>query len=463
MKHLYTLVLGLFLILSCSEEGGIGNPGIEAELEACFAISAESVSVGETLEIIGCSKGAASYSYDFGNGTISDEANPNIAYVQAGDYTIVLTITNEALDTQSFSLPVQVTAAEVNYYYPDIPEGFSAFPLETGINAVDGSIYTIDLIIDNVGSAGSKFYYTELDASFAMTTTYIADKPFTANSAFVNFYPGGNKNFVFSRTLSGLYGTQEVTYDSGWGFTNGINSAVKHSYGYVTDGTSYLYFGTADQGGIYQTAIERRNASGDAFEVYLDDLGEPGSMIGDMIPIQGGYIAFGGVFAKNVGIPYISDYRPVLLFIDNTLTVTSHVIFEDSVLPAKISSANDLSGSYHLAQLSNGNIAMYGNGELIIADASGNMISSSYFEGTENNQALLSLGDSFIISSNGYLRKFNAGGIQVKELKYNGKYMPEILEISNLLFFVAGYETDGEVKLLYGSSDTDLNLINLNL
>jgi hypothetical protein len=131
-------------------------------------------------------------------------------------------------------------------------------------------------------------------------------------------------------------------------------------------------------------------------------------------------------------------------------------------LDGKISSADDLNGSYHLAQLSNGNIVMYGNGELIVSDASGTMIASSYFDGTKNNQALISLGDSFILSSDNYLRKFDASGNQIKELKYNGNYLPEILEISNTLFFAAGYDTGGEIKMFYGSSDKDLNLINLN-
>ncbi len=462
MKHLYPLILCLFLFISCSEESSV-NPIPEAELEACFELSTASVSVGESIDITSCSKGAESYSYDFGNGENSTDANPDIAYSEDGEYIIELTITNEALDARKFSLTVQVTAAEANYHFPFVPEGFSAYPLETGINMADGSVYTIDLLTDNVGAGGSKFYYTELDDSFNVTTTYIADKPYTTNSAFVNVYPNGNKNFVFSRTLPGLYGTQEVTYDSGWGFVNYINSAVKHSYGYVKDGAEYLYFGTAENAGVYQTAIERRNASGDAYVEYLDDLGEAGSMIGDMLPVEGGYIAFGGVFAKNSSTPYISNYKPALLFIDNTLTITSYEVFEGSVLPDEISSAIDLSGSYHVGRLSNGNIAMYGNGELIVSDASGNLISSSFFEGTGNNQAMVVFEDSFILSSDQYLRKFNSNGTQVKEIKYNGKYMPEILEIGNTLFFVAGYETGGEIKMFYGSCDKDLNLISLDL
>jgi hypothetical protein len=121
-----------------------------------------------------------------------------------------------------------------------------------------------------------------------------------------------------------------------------------------------------------------------------------------------------------------------------------------------------LNGSYHLEQLNNGNIAMYAHGELIIANASGTRISSSYFEGTKNNQAMLSLGDSFVISTDTNLRKFDANGSQIKELNYPGNYLPEILNINGNLFFIAGFDKEGEIKLLYGSTDADLNPINLN-
>jgi hypothetical protein len=131
-------------------------------------------------------------------------------------------------------------------------------------------------------------------------------------------------------------------------------------------------------------------------------------------------------------------------------------------LDSKVSSANDLNGSYHLEQLSNGNIVMYGNGELIVTNETGAKITSTYFDGTMNNQAMVSLGDSFILSSDKYLRKFDMNGSQIKELNYIGNYLPEIIELDGNLFFIAGSDMEGEIKLLYGMTDTNLNPINLN-
>jgi len=462
MKHLYPLLFCILLIYSCSKDSKDDGDPQTAELKACFEISKDTLNVGETLQITDCSKGASTYAYNFGNGETSAEVDPDVVYQDGGDFNIDLTVTSEEMETKTFSRQVHVTTAASKYIYPDIPNGFSALPLEAGINPSNGNIYSIELLEDNIGSGGAKYYYKELDASFNFTSNYIADKPFESNSAFINFYASGNMNFVFSRTLAGLYGTQEITFNSGWGFLTGINSATKHSYGYLPDGINSLYFGTEDDGGLYKVAVERRNASGDAFEVFLGDLGSNDAMIGDMIAAGDGYIAFGAVFTKNATTPQITDYKPVLIFYDSSLAITSNVVFETSVLDSKISSANDLNGSYHLEQLSNGNIVMYGNGELIVADASGNMLSSTYFEGTRNNQALISLGTSFVLSSENYLRKFDSTGSQIKELKYNGNYLPEILEISNTLFFAAGYDLDGEIKLFLGAADNDLNLIDLN-
>jgi PKD repeat protein len=467
MPKIYFLIILTAFLTSCSKDTSTSdpdNPDPSSKLEACFEVSKETLLVGENLHINNCSVGASTYSYNLGNGETRTEENPTVVYGKSGDYTIVLTIANKANETKTFSRQILVNDAIVEdfFIFPEVAEGFNRIPLETGINPVNGSIYSIELLEDLIGTGGSKFYYAELNESYESSAIYLADKPYNSNSAFVNFYPGGNRNFVFSRTLDGLYGTQEVNYNSIWNFLNGINSSSKHSYGYLAQGTNFLYFGTEEDSDIYKTAVETRNSSGDAFEVALNSFGDADSMIGDMIEVEGGYIAFGAVFSKNLTNPKITNYKPLLIFFDSGLNVSSHFIYEDSVLDSKITSSNDLNGSYHLEQLNNGNIAMYAHGELIIANASGTRISSSYFEGTKNNQAMLSLGDSFVISTDTNLRKFDANGSQIKELNYPGNYLPEILNINGNLFFIAGFDKEGEIKLLYGSTDADLNPINLN-
>jgi len=465
MKHLYLLFITLTFCLSCSKIEPVASPGDgdghdddPPSLEACFSLDRETSLVGETLTISNCSAGASTYNFDFGNGNGSSDDNPTVVYHEAGEYTITLTVSNEADETRSVSRSVYVSDSDAYYIYPDVPEGYSYLPLQAGIDPQSGTIYIIELREDLLGAGGSKFYYRSLDASFTATSYYIADKPFNSNSAFVNFLPNGNRNFHFSRTLADLYGSQELTYNGSWGFISNINPANKHSYGFLPVGANYLYFGTADDAGVYKAAIEHRNNMGDTFQIDLITLGSASSMLGDMIPIDTGYVAFGGEFIKNVTPPQISDYKPVLAFFDASLNLVSEKVLADSEAGGGINSPNDLNGSYHLAKLSNGNLVLYGNSELIVTDPAGEMIKHTLYADTSPVQALLVLGDTFVISTDGYLRKFDGNGNQIKALNYNGNYLPALLSVDDKLFFVAGYDTEDGVKLFYGAVDADLSL-----
>ena len=464
MKKNYLLILLLFALISCSKDSlEENNPDPdETALQACFEMSQETILTGEILQITSCSSGATEFLYDFGNGDASTKENPVIVYQDAGNYTIELTVSNDKGKTSSYDREINVVSNEGFYYYPDIYEGFSSTPLELGVNPNTGNRYYIELLEDKVGSDGSKFYYRELSAELGSEGQYLADKPYNSNSAFVNFLPTGKQNFVFARTLNSLYGTQEVTYNLAWAFQNGIQSAKKHSYGALESEGNYLYYGTNKPADFHEAAIEIRNGNGDAFQVISNAIPDhENATIGDLIAVEGGFIAYGGVFKANAVPPYISEYYPLLIFFDDAYNITSHIIFEGSTLTGVVDASDDLNGSFHLEKLSNGNLVMYAMGELRITDATGITLFNQYFEETSNNQALVNIGDSFVISTRDYLKKFSASGSLLGELKYGGQIMPEILQDGDSLFFVAGYE-DGElVKTFYGSTDLDLNLISL--
>ncbi len=466
MKHFYLLFISLFILLSCTSETEPiagdpdpdgGNP--DKELKACFSLSSETVFVGETLEIDNCSEGALTYFYDFGNGSESSNQSPSVVYEEGGEYTITLTVANAKEESDTKTLSVLVGSAESFYIYPEIPAGYSYLPMEAGIHPQNGKIYTLELREDGAGPGGSKFYYRELDENFESVSHYIADKPFNSNSAFMNVLSNGNQNFHFSRTLGALFGSQELTYDSGWSFLNNINPANKHSFGYLPDGANFLYFGTSDDSGIYKAAIEHRNTAGDTFQIDLHALGENSSMIADMVVLDGGFVAFGGVFTRNDLAPQIAGYKPVFAFFDASLNLVSEMIIEDSELSGHILSADNLNGAYHLVALSNGNLVAYGNGELLVANSNGNLIKRLYFEETSSLQALVSLGDYFVISTGGYLRKFDADGQQQAQLKYEGDYLPEFVQKDGKLYFVAGQDTEDGIKMFYGAVDTNLKLV----
>ncbi|MEZ2415734.1 PKD domain-containing protein [Muriicola sp. E247] len=465
MKKYYLLGVCLILLIACSEDA---NPLIDEKpdegvaLKACFELSSTTINVGEMLTVSNCSEGATSYLFDFGNGTSSELESPSVSFEEGGSYDITLTVTNDEQESKSQTKTVTVIVIEASYLFPEIPEGYTGLPLEVGVNPTTGNIYSLELFQDNVGVGGSKFYYREFDENFQYASNYIADKPYNSGSGFVNFYPSGKMNFVFARTLGGLYGTQELNYTSVWTLLNAVSSATKHSYGALVAGSDYLYFGTEEEGGIYKTAVEKRNSSGDAFAVVLNNFGPADSMIGDMIAVDGGYVAYGAVFSKNISLPYVTDYQPLLVFFDGDLNVTSHVVYEDTSLSETVEDCNDFNGSYQLTRLSNGNLVMYSHGELRVTDAEGNTVNKTFYEGSSTIQALVELGDSFVISTDEYLRKFNAQGAQIAQLKYNGNYLPELIKKDNALFFIAGYDQENEIKIFYGACDNDLMLIDLS-
>lgn len=471
MKKIYSLCLGIFLIFSCSKEdtstdGETTNPNGEnpIALTACFTLDKTTAEVGEYLQITSCSEGVSSYLYDFGNGNTSVKENPKILLEESGELHILLTVKDVDEKTETFTKAITVTApVEVNYIFPNIAEGSSSYPIEIGLTP-DNSIYYLEAAKE--GSNVGKLNYQVLDESFEKSTQYLLDQQFNTNSGFINFLSTGNKNLHFSRTLADFYGTHEITFNSTWSYVSGLNSATKHNYGFISNGANFLYFGTKKENDIYKTAIETRNASGDTFAENINAFGDNDAMIGDMIATTNGFVAYGAVFTKNSTAPQITNYKPLLIFFDTDLNITNHVILNSSVLDSKISSANDLNSTYHLAELNNGNLVLYGNAELIVTNASGVVISTSYFDETLNNQALIGIDDTFIISTKNYLRKFDADGNQTKEIKYNGLQTPEIIETNGQLFFVTGYDLEENSssfsKLFYGAMDTNLNLINLN-
>jgi PKD repeat protein len=466
MKHFYFCFLVVFLSVCCSKTEPLTGPDDDdpdATLEACFTLSSESILVGESLELSNCSEGATIYDYDFGNGAKSNDASPSVIYQESGEYTITLTVKNEDQESESVMLPVHVSSADSYYIFPEVPEGYSYLPVETGIHPLTGEIYSLELREDLAGPGGSKFFYRGLESSYASTSYYIADKPFNSNSAFLNVLSGGNQNFHFARTLAGLYGSQELTYNNIWGFISNINPANKHSYGYLSSGANFLYYGTANDSGTYKAAIEHRNSVGDTYEIQLFSIGETASMIGDMLKVDGGYAAYGGAFTINATAPQITGFKPMLAFFDSNLNLTSEVVLEESGLDAEISSPNDLNGSYHLVRLSGGNLVLYGNGELIVTNSTGEFIKRHFYNDSSPIQALAAIGDSFVISTNGYLRKFDGNGNQVMELKYPGNYLPEFIEKEGKLFIIAGFDTDEGIKMLYGAVDSNLTPVALGI
>ncbi|TDQ33416.1 PKD domain-containing protein [Zeaxanthinibacter enoshimensis] len=462
MKRYSLLLATVLLLFSCSMDN---KPELLPEtldagdtvVRACFQVSQNSVMAGASLTITNCSEGAKSYLYDFGNGNTSSDDQPTIYYEEAGTYELSLTVSGEGDTSDTFSITIQVIGP--NFIYPEIPQGYTANPVDLGLDAHSGELYAITVLKDESGLEGRKFFYHSLGASMMEGAKYLGDQTYDGNNAFSWFLPGGARGFHFSRTLNGFYGSREVSFDGEWNVSGQLNSAEQISYGYLQDNGNLLFYGSIKEGVTNKAAIDMRNGMGDSFKQVLHQVGEHDSHIGSMIKTENGYAAFGGSFIKNDNKPYITEYRPTLIFLDEALEMISYKIFDNSMLTGRIYSTADLNGSFNMLHLPNGNFVLYGLGELLVTDNSGTIIRSHFYENTLNNQGLIGFRDSFVISSDRFLRKFNAMGEQLSALQYPGKQVPAFIAKDEKLYMIAKYATPEGEKLLYGALDQELNVI----
>ena len=85
----------------------------EADPTIQFVISRNTADVGEEIEFTNGTQGAATYEWDFGDGTSSTEENPKKKYSKPGKFIVTLTgITKKKKIVKSKSLEIQINSIE---------------------------------------------------------------------------------------------------------------------------------------------------------------------------------------------------------------------------------------------------------------------------------------------------------------------------------------------------------------
>lgn len=91
----------------------LGEAGPSAP-NAGFDYQAEGLSVSFSNSSSDINDDIASYHWDFGDGSVSSEANPQHVYAEAGTYTVTLTATDATELSDSVSMEVQVFAHSIS-------------------------------------------------------------------------------------------------------------------------------------------------------------------------------------------------------------------------------------------------------------------------------------------------------------------------------------------------------------
>jgi PKD repeat protein len=87
--------IALFILYSCDESFPVPHPSTQSMFS--FTVDNNSIAPA-TVTFTNLSKNATSYSWDFGNGEISTEENPQVTYNEAGNFTVSLTVGSDNPD-----------------------------------------------------------------------------------------------------------------------------------------------------------------------------------------------------------------------------------------------------------------------------------------------------------------------------------------------------------------------------
>ena len=90
---------------------------VDVKLEAGFNYSVDTLNPRK-VNFTSTSTGAVAYSWDFGDGSNSSEANPQHSYNAAKRYTVTLTVTGKSGKTESYSEPLRIRGGGSNSSMP---------------------------------------------------------------------------------------------------------------------------------------------------------------------------------------------------------------------------------------------------------------------------------------------------------------------------------------------------------
>ncbi len=153
---------------------------------ATFTYAPDAVVVYDVVQFTNTSTDGESYSWDFGNGETSTDADPSILFETTGDFVVKLTATNaDGEDTFEETITVE---APHNYC---TVTGSISYVDGDGVDHIDGYVYDgSEMIID------SAYWYSATQIRF-----FVTDSKFEGLPLVIKFTPNlglGNLNQVYT-------------------------------------------------------------------------------------------------------------------------------------------------------------------------------------------------------------------------------------------------------------------------
>lgn len=453
MKKIYffTFIL-LNLLNSCSSDSSDDN-----QLVASFTLSATKVSIGDDIKITNTSTskaGIASYSFNFGNNIISTEKEPKLYYPRHGEYNVTLTIKDVNGNVASTSVKVMVEEENSFLVENQNPGGSDTYPIEIGIH--DNKIFYTEAIRSVLTSSPHYYRHLEYDeATKTFTLKVIAEKVVNSGNAKTTFLNNGNKIVTMVESLNYI-ASREVELNTDWSLIK-QDSYNKVTYGSLQNNDQHYFYGSYNS----NPSIEIRNSNGQFVSRKTYENVIKNAFIGSLIKTGNTYVAFGGKYESSPTDAF-TNYKPILLFLNENLEVTSQKTFETGYLKDLGQSWSNLAGSFIARKLSNGNLALYSHNELRITTAQGEDINILTFSDSRSSiQGLIEVENGFIASSSYKLEKYDNSGKLIKSITYSGSGNAGFVKKGDLIYFAAAYGSSYQNysvnKAVLGAIDSNLN------
>lgn len=453
MKKIYFFAFILLNLLnSCSSDSPEAN-----DLTASFTLSATTVNVGDDIKVTNkstSSKEIVSYTFNFGNETSSTEKEPTFYYPRAGEYNVKLVIKDSNGNVATSTIKVTVTEENSFLLTNQLVGGSDVYPIEIGI--YDNKIFYTESYRSVTTSTPSYYRHVEFDdAARTFNTKIITEKNGNSGHAQTTFLSNGKKLVNVIQSMPSYLGSIETEFNADWSLIQSYSNS-QIIYGSVKNNDQYLFYGAYEK----NPAIEIRNSEGKLVSRKTYEGTIKNAFIGSLIKTGTTYVAFGGKYETSTTGPF-QNYKPLVLFLNENLEITSQKTFDTSTLKDIVLDFNGLNGAFKIIKLSNGNLALYSHNELRIATAQGEELKLIKLSNNGNIQSLIEIDNGFIASSFQRLEKFDNNGNVLKSISYPGFYNPGFVKKGDLYYFAAGcgtsYQNISVAEIKIGAVDSNLN------
>jgi len=295
-------VISILISSSCKKEDP-GGPDDPNSPHACFVAPTEiSAGIPATFNS-SCSENATSFSWNFGDGGSSSDANPTYTYTTAGSFDVVLTVSDDAGGTDQMTISVVVLAPEFLEHSGRITSDetwIECVHSITGDVIVDGATLTIEPGAIIRFNSGTSLYlgYQASQAGATLIANGTADKIITFTSSAATKTAGDWDYIWFDEGASKISSMQYCTVEYSGGYSDNYGAIhIEESAVSISNSTIKLSeshgISLAEDGyfeAFNNNLVEQNTLSAISIEAnYVHTIGEGNTLMSEKgISVKGG-------------------------------------------------------------------------------------------------------------------------------------------------------------------------------